>query len=121
MSNPSCIVRPSRAQRKGRGMLMGGFRVADPDLKKEIALKMKQLRDSNGNGGPALKVSLSDPAAIEDMIAKVSKRTEMVEAKRASTADPDLLKKIEQDLKSLTMTRKELKAKLAELKGGQPK
>lgn len=93
----------------------------DPALKKEIELKMKQLRESNGNGGNTLKVSLNDPVAIEDAIAKISQKLEMLEAKRASTTDAELLAKIAQDVESLTMKRKDLKAALAQLKGGQPK
>jgi hypothetical protein len=93
----------------------------DPALKKEIELKVKQLRESNGNGGNALKVSLSDPAAIEDAIAKISQKIEALEAKRASSTDAELLAKINQDVESLTMKRKDLKAALAQLKGGQPK
>jgi hypothetical protein len=93
----------------------------DPALKKEIELKMKQLRESNGNGGNILKVSLNDPAALADVIAKISQKIEMLDAKRASTTDAQLLAKISQEVESLTMKRKELKAALAELKNGKQK
>jgi hypothetical protein len=93
----------------------------DPALKKEIELKMKQLRESNGNGGNTLKVNLNDPAALADVIAKISQKIEMLEAKRASTTDAELLAKISQDVDSLKMKRKELKTALAELKDGKQK
>lgn len=95
-----------------------GYRHALTDLHEFLADREVQ---SNGNGGNTLKVSLSDPAAMEDMIAKISGKLEKLEEKRASTTDAEMLAKIDQDVKTLTMTRKELKAKLAELKSGQPK
>ncbi|MEW5982974.1 MAG: M56 family metallopeptidase [Acidobacteriota bacterium] len=92
---------------------------SDPTLKKEIELKMKQLRESVP---PApVTVNLNDPAAVEEMIVKVSQKIETLEAKRASTTDAEVLAKIDQDVKMLSMKRKELKAALAQLKGGQPK
>lgn len=92
---------------------------SDPTLKKEIELKMKQIKESVP---PApVTVNLSDPAAVEEMIAKVSQKIEMLEAKRASTTDAETLAKIDQDVKMLSMKRKDLKAALAQLKGGQPK
>jgi hypothetical protein len=94
---------------------------SDPALRKEIELKVKQLRASNGNGEMKVVVNLNDPAAVEEMIGKLSGKIEMLEAKRASTTDAELLAKLDQNLKTLTMKRKELKAALAELKGGKLK
>ena len=91
---------------------------SDPALRKEIELKMKQLRAGNGIGEMKVVVNLNDPAAVEEMIGKLLGKIEMLEAKRASTTDAEMLAKLDQNLKTLTMKRKELKAALAELKGG---
>lgn len=92
---------------------------SDPALRKEIELKVKQLREANG--GMKMVVDLKDPASVEEAIVRISGKIEALEAKRGTTTDPELLAKIDQDVKGLTMKRADLKAALAQLRGGQPK
>jgi len=92
---------------------------SDPELKKEIAAKMATLEKKYAES--VMKVDLSDPAAVENMIAKISEKLGMLDAKSRETTDPTVKEKIQQDMEMLLKKRKELKAHLAQLQAGKQK
>ena len=68
-----------------------------------------------------MKVDLSDPVAVEEVITKISAKMKALELKSNETTDPEVQAKIRQELENLGKKSQELKAVLAQLQAGKPK
>ena len=106
-------------QKKHAALVKEYEAATDPEQKKALGEKVKQFEKTHGIG--VARVDLSDPAAVEDVIAKVSAKMKALEHKSRETADPDVQAKIQQTLQELAKKNEELKATLAQLQAARQK
>jgi hypothetical protein len=91
----------------------------DPERKKLLGQKIAQFEQTYGM--KTMKVDLSDPVAVEEVITKLSAKMKAIEQKSNETTDPEIQAKIRQDLDGLSKKIQELKAVLAQLQAAKPK
>ena len=90
---------------------------SDPEEKKAIEAKMQKVKQYYAQ--VKMTVDLSDPVAVEKLIAEISKKREVLKAKSAEITDPATQEKFQQELDQLAKMQHKLKAALAELKAGK--
>jgi hypothetical protein len=86
----------------------------DPDTKKAIEEKMLKVKQYYTQR--VQQVDLSDPATVEELIAKVSKKIEEIDAKRAEVTDAETQHKLQQEREMLAKKQQDLKARLVQLR-----
>jgi len=91
----------------------------NPERKKLLGEKVAKFEQTYGV--KTMKVDLSDPVAVEEVITKISAKMKALELKSNETTDPEVQAKIRQELENLGKKSQELKAVLAQLQAGKPK
>ena len=96
---------------------------SDPDKKKEIKAKMKQLEakhaELNGGNGGNGGIDMTDPVAIEGAITKISKKLEVLKAKIQETTDTATEEQLQKDAQTIAKKLEILRVKLAELRASR--